>query len=181
MIITISGMPGSGKSTVARILAEKLGLKHYSMGDLRGKMAMEKGMTIDELNALGEKESWTDRDADRYQQELGRKEDDFIIDGRLSWHFIPQSCKVFLDVDKKVGAKRIFGMGRRPDERAYQSPADALRETRKRIASDKRRYKKYYGIDPYLQKHYDLWIDTTDIPSANVAERIVRFVRRKKG
>ncbi len=40
MIITIAGMPGSGKTTVAKILADKLNLKRYSMGDLRGKMAL---------------------------------------------------------------------------------------------------------------------------------------------
>jgi len=37
MIITIAGEGGSGKSTVARILAKKLDYKHYSTGDLRGR------------------------------------------------------------------------------------------------------------------------------------------------
>ena len=89
MIITINGTPGSGKSTVAKFLAKKLKLRHYSMCDLRRKMALEKGMTIDELNKIGEKEAWTDKDADNCQKKLGKKEDNFIIDGRLSWFFIP--------------------------------------------------------------------------------------------
>ena len=38
MIITISGLPGSGKSTIGKMLAKKLGYKFYSMGDLRGKI-----------------------------------------------------------------------------------------------------------------------------------------------
>ncbi|MBU0540313.1 AAA family ATPase, partial [Patescibacteria group bacterium] len=67
MIITISGVPGSGKTTVAKILAERLGMKFYSMGDLRGKMATERGLTIDELNKLGETEAFTDNDVDTYQ------------------------------------------------------------------------------------------------------------------
>ncbi|MCX6741353.1 MAG: AAA family ATPase, partial [Candidatus Parcubacteria bacterium] len=46
MIITLSGKPGSGKTTVAKILAEKLGYKFYSTGDLRGQMAMKRGLTI---------------------------------------------------------------------------------------------------------------------------------------
>ena len=59
MIITISGIPGSGKTTVGRMLAEKLGYKFYSIGDLRGKMAMERGMTIDQLNELGKTDGRT--------------------------------------------------------------------------------------------------------------------------
>ena len=64
MIITISGKPGSGKSTVAKIIAAKLGLNKYSIGDLRGKMALDRGITIDELNEVGEKEDFTDKEAD---------------------------------------------------------------------------------------------------------------------
>src|SRR5689334_16245543 len=96
MIISITGAPGTGKTSVGKLLAKRLGYNFYSVGDLRGKMAMERGLTIDELNKLGEKDASTDTMADDYQRELGRKEDNFIIEGRLSWHFIPHSFKVFL-------------------------------------------------------------------------------------
>ena len=42
MIIAISGKAGSGKSTVAKLLASKLRLRHYSIGDLMREMAKEK-------------------------------------------------------------------------------------------------------------------------------------------
>src|SRR3989338_8656535 len=98
MIITISGMPGSGKTTVANKIAKKLKLRHYSMGDLRGEVALKHGMNIDELNKLGEKKRWTDKEIDDYQRRLGKTQDNFIIDGRLSWYFIPKSIKIFLNV-----------------------------------------------------------------------------------
>ena len=50
MIITISGKPGAGKTTVGKAVAARLGLEFYSMGDLRGKMASDRGLTIDELS-----------------------------------------------------------------------------------------------------------------------------------
>ena len=55
MKITLSGKAGSGKTTLAKRLAKKLDYKQYSIGDLRGKMDQERGLTIDELNKIGEK------------------------------------------------------------------------------------------------------------------------------
>ena len=68
MIISLNGLPGAGKSTVKNIIAQTLNLKSYSMGDIRGKMAIERGMTIDEFNAMGMNESFTDNDVDHYQE-----------------------------------------------------------------------------------------------------------------
>ncbi len=91
MIITISGLPGSGKSTVGKILAKKLGYEFMSLGDLRGKIAIDRGITIDELNHLGEKEGWTDKEVDDYQREYGKTHDNLVVEGRLSFYFIPRS------------------------------------------------------------------------------------------
>ena len=43
MIITISGKPGSGKSTIAKIISDKFGIKNYSIGNLRGEWRLKKG------------------------------------------------------------------------------------------------------------------------------------------
>ena len=54
MIITISGIAGSGKSTVAKLLAKKLNCKHYSVGDFMRQIAKEKNIPLrfDEVNAM---------------------------------------------------------------------------------------------------------------------------------
>ena len=44
-IITISGMLGSGKSTVAKLLAQKLGYEYYSTGNAQREIAKKKAMT----------------------------------------------------------------------------------------------------------------------------------------
>ena len=92
--VTITGVPGSGKTSVGKLVAEKLGLKFFSVGDMRGQMAKERGITLTELNKIGEREGWTDKQVDDYQKEFGRKEDNFIFEGRLSFHFIPDSIKI---------------------------------------------------------------------------------------
>jgi len=172
MIITISGIPGSGKTTAGRLLADRLGYMFYSMGDLRGRMAMERGMTIDELNKLGEQEEWTDKDVDEYQKGLGQKEDNFIVDGWISWHFIPHSFKVLLQVDPEVGASRVF-QHQRPDEEKKATLPALKRMLDKRVEESALRYKKYYGMeDAFNPKHFDLVIDTTKIDAETVAKRV---------
>ena len=68
MIISISGTPGSGKSTVGEILAKRLGFEHYSMGDFQRSLAQEKGITILELLELEKKDPKLDKRVDEKQR-----------------------------------------------------------------------------------------------------------------
>lgn len=176
MIITIGGRSGAGKTTVARALAKKLKYKFYSIGDLRGKMAMERGMTIDELNEIGKKEIWTDKEVDEFQRKIGQKENNFVIEGWLSFYFIPHSFKVFLDVDPLVGAQRIF-KNQRPDEPKQKTVAGVLKMIKKRMAESQKRYKKYYGVDCFSKKCYDLVIDTTNLKIFQVVNQILNELK----
>lgn len=179
MIITLTGLPGSGKTTVVKHLSESLGVPWYSVGNLRGKMAKERGMTIDELNKLGESEAFTDKDVDDYQLTLGQSGKSFVIDGRLSWHFIPSSFKVFLDVDPEIGAKRIYQAsqkGERGDEISYTSEDEVQDFIKKRVQSDVMRYQKYYQIDFLNKENYDLIIDTSHLSPEETVRQILEKI-----
>lgn len=167
MIITIGGVPGSGKTTVAKLFATKHNMAFYSVGGLRAKLAHERGVTIDELNAIGETDKTTDTTVDDEQRRMGVEKDQFIIEGRLSWYFIPQSIKIFFTCDPLEGAKRVFYARQtsndRSDEPVYASAEEAGRAIADRMASDARRYAKWYGVDYLDLSHYDLVIDTTHL------------------
>jgi cytidylate kinase len=178
MIISLTGKPGSGKSTVAALLSKKLGIPWFSIGDLRGQMAQERGMTLSELNKLGEKEIFTDKEVDDYQSQLGQFGKSFISDGKLAWHFIPHSFKVFLDVDLQEGARRIF-QTKRVDE-SYPSVEAAEKALAERLASDAKRYKKYYNLDLTDLSHFDLIIDTTEISAEEVTKKILKAVKKMR-
>ncbi|MCX6797924.1 MAG: AAA family ATPase [Candidatus Falkowbacteria bacterium] len=60
MIISISGNHGSGKSTIAESLADKLNWPRYYMGGLRRAAAKKRGLTLAEYNKLGEVDPKTD-------------------------------------------------------------------------------------------------------------------------
>lgn len=172
MIITISGKPGSGKSTVAKAVAKKLNLKYYCIGDFQREIAGKKGISLSELGRLEEKDKSIDLEIDRMQEDLGKKKEDMIVDSRIGFHFIPNSIKIFLDVDLDIGAKRIFSQ-KRKDEK-YSTIEKTKKEIEGRIGSERKRYKKYYGIDHYNMKNYDLVIDTTGKTMDEVAGEIVK-------
>lgn len=178
MIITIAGKPGSGKSTVARHVAKTLGMKRHSAGDYRRRKAKEMGLTLAEFNALGEKEDFTDREVDEWQENLGKTEDNFVIDGRTGYHFIPNSIKIFLDVSPEVGARRIMHEKREEEEMKHEE--EAIRMWHERINSDILRYKKYYNINPYDLKHFDFVLDTSNFSADEVVKKVLDFIRDYK-
>lgn len=177
MIITISGKPGSGKSTVAKEIAKRLHLKHYSMGDFQREIAERRCVSITELGRLEEKDKSIDEEVDRRQKELGKKEDNFVIDSRMGFHFIPNSIRIFLDVEFDVGAERIFGQKRR--EEKFANLEDAKKELKRRVESERKRYREYYGVDHYDMKKYDFAVDTTDKDVEGVVKEIIKEIKSK--
>lgn len=170
MIISISGRPGSGKSTAGKRVAGRLGMHFFSMGDLRGQMAVERGMTIFQMNQSPED---TDTPVDKMIEKMGQTQDNFVIDGRLAWHFIPKSFKIFLDVDPRVGAERVM-QGTRPDEPKYESIEEAMRMLAGREQNDRERYHRLYGVNHLDLSNYDLVIDTTKIGKDKVVANILK-------
>ncbi len=177
MIITIAGKPGAGKTTAGRLLAKQLGYAFYSMGDLRGKIAEEKGLTIDELNEIGKREDWTDRVVDAKVSELGKKQDNFVIDSWTAAHFIPKAKKIFLDVNAEVAARRVF-KDQRQDEARKETPEEVLKMLEKRMYETDARYKTYYGFSFLELPGYDFVIDTTKLAPEDVVQKIVNYINK---
>ena len=176
MEITISGTPGSGKSTVGKLVSKKLKLKYYDVGNMRRKMAKDMGLTIQEFNKLGEKKSFTDKEVDNKIKKIGKKEKNFIVGGRTAYHFIPDSIKIFLKTSVEIGARRILNEKRRLEK--YKTLKETKDGIKKRLKSDKKRYKKYYKIDINKKENYDLIITTTNLTINQVVKKIISFVKK---
>ena len=73
MKIAISGKAGTGKSSVAKLLAGKLKYRHYSMGDIQREIAKKKGISIAELGELEKTDPGIDNMIDERQREIGRR------------------------------------------------------------------------------------------------------------
>ncbi|MBU0649296.1 cytidylate kinase family protein [Patescibacteria group bacterium] len=180
MIISFSGPPGSGKSTIAKMFAQYLDWPRYYVGQMRRQAAAKRGMTLEEYNKLGETDPSTDREVDEWMKELGAKQDNFIIEGRTAWHFIPHSLKIYVDVEEKTGAQRILNQlkskQRKKEAEKFETIDQIMTVNRQRMASDKKRYKKYYGIDAFNKKNYDLVADTTSKTKEQTFDEIWAFI-----
>jgi len=182
MIITINGKPGSGKSSLATMLADRLGLAYYDIGALRREAARAKGMTLEEYNRWGETTDETDRDVDAFQEKLGKEKDNLVITGRTSFYFIPHSVKIFLDVSMHDAAKRIFNdkkLNDRNETSNVSSLDEVERSLNERMRSDNLRYKKYYNIDVYDTSLYDFVLDTSGVSLEGVYEKVVSYLKTK--
>lgn len=182
MIVTLSGTPGSGKSAVARRLAVRLGVPHYSMGDLRRRAAAERGITLEQMNELAAQDTAIEHATDAVQQELAASGRAFVIDGRLSHHFIPRALTVFLTCAPDEAARRVRGAivrGERTTEGAAADTLSIKSRLMDRLNRDRERLMRVYGLrDPFDPAQFDLVIDTTHRSIEQIVERIVEELQK---
>ena len=169
MIITIGGFAGSGKSTVADIVAKKLGWERISTGDAFRHLAKEKGMLLEDFNEHAESHPEIDKELDK---KILKMADDgmAVIDGRLTGLLAKKngiSCiTVWLDAPLEVRAKRIV----KREKKDYQS---VVNEIQRRETSDWQRFWDLYTIDINDLSGYSLIIDTTYKTPEEIAEIIL--------
>lgn len=176
-IITLGGLPGSGKSTVRKRLTEKLGYKSFYTGGYARELAEAHGITLEEFNEKVASDRRLDELIDAEQKRISEEEDEYVVDAHIGFHFIPNSFKVFLTVPIEVSAERIFKDSdshiRQRSGDVMESYDEALFRTKKRIKNHQYRYKKHYGIDVYDPSQFDLVIDTSKYTPDQVTEEIL--------
>jgi len=161
MIITISGDIGSGKSTCGKLLRDQLGYNYLSTGDIQRRIAAEMGITTLELNLLSENDKSIDKKIDDHTRALADSDENYIVDSRLAWHFIPSSYKVFLRCKDEIAAKRIFHDEKRVSDENTASILQLLDKIKDRRQSEKRRFLSLYGIDFEDLANYDQIVDSS--------------------
>jgi len=171
MIITISGLHGTGKSTIAKIIAEKLDLQYYSTGQAFRDLAKEMNMTLEEFTKYVERNPEIDKKLDDKINQIAQQ-GNIIIDSQLSGYILQSSAdfKILLTCSLETRVKRMA-------ERDNTDYEQKLKETKLRENSELERFKMLYDIDlgdeEDLNKIYDLIINTETLTIEEIVRKIL--------
>ena len=107
--IVVNGDLGSGKSTVSTLLAQRLGIRRISVGDLYREMARQRGVSALELNLHAELDDKIDHYVDRLQSDIAMSGEPLVVDSRLAWYFFRDALKVHLITDPTGPSRNAAG------------------------------------------------------------------------
>ena len=171
LVVTISGLHGTGKTTYARMLAKDFGLRHISAGELFRRIAGERGISIAEFSRIASRNQEIDKIIDE-QTKKGAEAGSVIIDGLLASWIAGDlaNIKVHLVAPEKIRISRIA----RRDGIPYKE-AKKITLLRERI--ERERFKRVYNIDIDDKSIYDLALNTGLLSLEANVEVIRKFIQ----
>jgi cytidylate kinase len=180
--IILCGMPAVGKTTVAKIIASKLGLKLIGGGDILKEIALEEG-----YNAVGD-DWWDTEEGMRFMKErAGSSEFDKEVDKRLlaraqkgsiviTSYTLPwlakDGIKVWLSGTKQSRAERMA-------TRDSSSPVEVAKVIEERDRKNFALYKNLYAISFGKDlSPFNLVVGTDGVPAAKVADEVLGQIKK---
>ncbi|MBR9678176.1 MAG: AAA family ATPase [Nanoarchaeota archaeon] len=153
LTITVSGLAGSGKTTIAQILAKETGLEYVTAGKLFRDKAKQEGMTLEKFSAT--RNPKVDLELDKKMLELARK-GGVVLDGRItSWTAGTHAqVRIYIKGDEQEIAVRVAKRDNKPFKQA-------LRDVKRRNKTDVKTYKKIYGVNAQDQSIYHYVLDNS--------------------
>ncbi len=177
IVILISGPHGSGKTTVARAIARRLGLRYLSSGEIFRRKAEEMGMDLIEFTKYVEKNPEIDYEIDNITKREIRK-GDVVFDSQLAYFFAKEivdpsiikiSIMIYASFDERV---------RRLMKREGISYEEASEEITVRERSEQKRFKKLYGVDLWNLDDFDVVINTSQMDKDDAIELCLGIVEK---
>ncbi|AGB03621.1 (d)CMP kinase [Methanoregula formicica] len=142
MRITVSGLPGSGTTSLSRYLAQRHGFTMISAGEVFRQLAKEHNMELARFGDLARKDPSYDKMIDARQKEIAEASDNIVVEGRLSgWMIDNADLKIWIYAPIGCRIKRIVFR----DQVADEETAKSLTLEREQCEAD--RYRSYYNID----------------------------------
>ena len=176
MKITLAGTPGSGKSTIRKMLANRYELEVKATGDFMREAAKRHGYS-DITKFLVEFVSsnpQVDREVDEEQRQFGSTHSHFVLDAHLGFHFVQDSFKICLTCSFEEAGRRIFEAKRQTEDAT--TVEEAIETSRQRRATMRRNFMELYQVDIDDFKQFDLVLDTTQLTSEEVFGKLIQVI-----
>jgi len=195
-VIAICGQPTSGSSTVAKLLAKNLKLKHFSAGDFYKKQAQK---FINEKET-SQRRLWrqhtvtnplTQSTADFLRHKVGgsvefhekldaeqvriAKKGDVVIESKLAVHMLKgiADFSVWLKCKKTERARRVA-------KRENLTKTESMKILDEREAAERSTFQRIYGFDTFDQeREASLTIDTSKKKPEQIVNEIISALRNK--
>ncbi|MDY6789100.1 MAG: cytidylate kinase family protein [Candidatus Nanohaloarchaea archaeon] len=175
-VIVVTGPPGSGSSTVGKLVADKLGLDYFSPG----KYLKEKvdGINESESAVKGWREGkMADEDINRSIDDLQKQvagQGNVVIEGKLSIYMVEDKADLTVWLNAPLSDR-----AERTAERDDISVEEAKEHIKERQHEEVKNWREMYDFNYLTQeKEADYVIDTSDITAEEVAEKIVSKIER---
>lgn len=181
-ILTISGLPGQGTSTLARFLTDELGMELYNAGLYHRHKAEERGLSIEEfmrrIDEIQRKENVDfDLQLERKVLEMAHRKDGILFEARLSGVLLRDIAKVriWVSCDQESAARRFA-------RREEMSDKEGLKEMNERGQVEVERFKRIYGVDITDLDHYNVVVDNSgdlDETKENLMNKVKKKIDEK--
>lgn len=181
ILILVSGLAATGKSTLRRQLSKALGVRGYSGGDALMRIAAEMGFkpggrkwwdTEEGMRflAMRRQDPSFDRRVDEMLKEIAREGSAIIDSWVLPW-LVEDGFKVWLKATTQARAKRL-------SKRGGMSIEEAQRILEERDRENKQLYYELYGIRLGEDlSPFNIVLDTTHMPPRGVYKVVRESIR----
>ncbi len=174
-VVTLSGPPGSGTTTAARLVAALTGLRYVNTGAIFREMAKERGLTLNDFGKLANETPAIDRELDDRQVAIARA-GGILLEGRLAGFVVNRAgipaVKVCLVAPLEVRMQRVSG-------RDGHDLGEAMRLSAEREADERTRFIEFYGFDLNDTSIYDLVLDSSLHSPEAICRQIVELLRSR--
>ena len=178
--IVLGGNAGSGKSTVGKMLAQKLGIPFVSVGDICRVRAVVMGMDINRFQEYLKSNPDFDRAMDAYIVQHSRSLGCYVLDYRLGFHFLPWAFKVLLKVSDEKAAQRIAGRQAQGEGFLAATVEQNTLLLNNMNVLMRQRFIELYGADFTDESRYDLVIETDNLTAGEIAEKTLYNWKNRK-
>ena len=162
--ITLSGEVASGKTTVGKLLAERLNYEFISLGTIIREKADAEGLSIVDFQKKCQNDPGMDLEIDKDFSNFCNERDQLVIDYRMGFHFIEEAFHIYLKISEENAVERL---------KSAKRHNESFETVRERNDSFKNQFLNAYQVDYTAASNFNLIIN---IEKSFTPEQIVETI-----